>query len=63
MPPIIGNIHCQFIKRYLSNGKLEWGENIRQTFGMCKNGFLLPLELLIKVHPSITGDIKLVGLL
>lgn len=30
---------------------------------MCKNGFLLPIDLLIKVHPSITGDIKLVGLI
>lgn len=63
MPYIIGHIHSTFVKRYLVNGKIDWGENIKQTYAVGKDGFMTPIDLLIKVYPAITGDIKIVGII
>ncbi|TNV87849.1 hypothetical protein FGO68_gene3282 [Halteria grandinella] len=63
MPYLIGSIHSSFVKKYLMNGRIDWGENIKQTYAVGKDGYLIPIDLLIKVHPAITGDIKIVGII
>lgn len=57
MPKLIGRHHNDFINHYLSNGKLDWNDKSRQSYGQTKDGYLLPIELIVKVHPEISGRI------
>lgn len=63
MPNLIGIHHNDFVKHFLVNGKLDWSDRARESFGQTKEGYLLPIELIVKVHPEISGQLKILGVL
>lgn len=63
MPTLIAANHNRFIERYLNTGKARILDKQRQLFAITKCGHLQVVELLIKVHPHIRGQVLFVGLL
>ncbi|TNV87925.1 hypothetical protein FGO68_gene15701 [Halteria grandinella] len=63
MPHLIGKYHDHFVHKFLQSGKIRFTDILKQSFGQNRDRFLLPIDLMIKVYPKISGGIKLVALI
>lgn len=63
MPAIIGDQHNNFIKRYLDSAISRALDQQRQYFALTKEGYIIIVDLLIKIYPLINGKIIFVGLI
>ncbi|TNV87799.1 hypothetical protein FGO68_gene10995 [Halteria grandinella] len=63
MPRVIGLHHDGFVGDFFEKGKIKWKDQTKQSFGQSKEGFILKLDIVIKLYPKINGEIKLAGLL
>ena len=63
LPEHIGKIHNDLMKGYFINDKKTVMDKVRIVFGRRRDGTLIPLNLRLKVLPSIMEGIRLIGLL
>ena len=53
LPSLVSYHHDRFIQRYLDSGKARILNKRITNFAVNKQGYLLPIELLIKVYPQV----------
>jgi PAS domain S-box-containing protein len=63
MPWIIGKNHSAYIKRYFETAKSEVIEKERQLFAMDKEGYLVPIILLVKTIPHLKRGLTFIGMI
>ena len=63
LPQIFRPHHERFIHRYMDSGKERVLHKRRKNFAVNKDGYLIPVELMIKVYPQINGHIVFAGFL
>lgn len=61
MPPVIGQHHDAFVRKFLAAGKMDLRDKIKQSLGQTLEGYIFSVDILIKIYPKISGEIQLVG--
>jgi hypothetical protein len=51
IPRVIAKVHDQLIQRYFETAEPRVIENLRQLFGVSRDGYLKEVQLLVKVFP------------
>jgi len=55
MPSIIGQFHDNFIRRFLDSGTQKVINAERQMFAETKDRYLVPVNLMVKIYPEVSG--------
>ncbi|TNV87774.1 hypothetical protein FGO68_gene3491 [Halteria grandinella] len=63
MPRGLQQHHDGFVRDYLVKGDISWNDTIKRTFGQTKEGFLIKIDLIVKLIPRIDGELKLAGMI
>lgn len=61
IPKALGLGHDFLITRYFETAKPHVIEIKRRSFALTKQGYMKPVELLVKVYPQINRDLMFVG--
>lgn len=63
MPKILSDNHDSFIKNYFETAKAKILEVRRIVIAKDKDGYIVPVHILVKAIPSLKGNLTFVGFL
>lgn len=62
MPEIIANSHDRFIIKFFETARHKVIERKWRSFGLAADGYLIILDIMVKIYPRINNHILFVGL-
>ena len=63
MPKLLSDNHDSFINNYFETAKAKILEKNRQVFAKNKEGFIIPINILVKAIPNLKRNLTFIGFL
>ena len=63
VPPYISDFHNKFILNYIETERKHILDKIRILYAIDNSGFIIPVQIYVKIIPNLDYDIRFIGLL